>query len=329
MVMIECPRCGFAQPKDQYCASCGVNMDALLAKPKPLWVRILQNPNFHLSLIFMLILIVVGWIFYTQSSTVKREVRQLLDLPIASRDAGDPNEIREDSAAAAKVEISAEEVEAAPEPAAQMAAAPELETAATADAKAKDAAAAKPPQKIEMSFWEIPREVLAPLITSAQRAGESSGGRAYYWSEGAKVLDTLQTSGATLALSRTMNIQANAHIDVETPPTAPEMFQFALQVQIVKPEVKDLSVRWVANIILPQMENPNSTAPAVRAALESNMSGNSSLAAQGVLMLVVEPANRSPRDEYLQKAGEGPWSIFSSPEFRQGITEWVIVLTPK
>ena len=59
-MMIECPKCGFAQPRDRYCASCGVDMEHLLAVPDPLWVRILQNPTLHLSLIGMLIALVVG-----------------------------------------------------------------------------------------------------------------------------------------------------------------------------------------------------------------------------------------------------------------------------
>lgn len=318
MLMIECPRCGFAQPKDQYCASCGVNMDALLSKPKPLWVRVLQNPNLHLSLIFLLMVLVVGWIFYTQSGLVKREVRDLLGKPISSREAGDPEEVRE--AAPVEAAPAAPEPEAAP-------AAPAAE--APADAPPPQPTV-KPPQKIEMSFWEIPRETLAPILATAQRAGESTGGRAYYWPEGAKLLDALQSGGAPLTNARDMKIAADAQVAVETPPTAPEMFQFALAVQIVKPELKELAVRWVANLILPQPENPAETQPAVRQVIESNMQGNSVLSAQGgVLLLLVEPAHRLPKADYVTRAGEGPWSVFTSPEYRSGLTEWVIVITPK
>ncbi len=83
-------------------------MDQLLAKPKPFMVRLLQNPNFHLSLIGALIVAVVGWIFYTQSSIVSAQVGRMLDLPVSSRDAGEADEINNTESANAVAEELAE-----------------------------------------------------------------------------------------------------------------------------------------------------------------------------------------------------------------------------
>src|SRR5665213_2534728 len=91
-MMMDCPRCGFAQPKDRYCASCGLDIDNFTAKPKPLLVRLLQNPNVHLGLIGILVFLIVGYIFYSQRGLVSRQVSALFDgTPVASRDAGDRN----------------------------------------------------------------------------------------------------------------------------------------------------------------------------------------------------------------------------------------------
>ena len=89
---MDCPRCGFAQPKDRYCASCGLDVDAFLARPKPLWIRVLENPNLHLALIGILMILVVGYILYTRSSFVSRGVHQMFGQPLTSREAADPNE---------------------------------------------------------------------------------------------------------------------------------------------------------------------------------------------------------------------------------------------
>src|SRR5579871_4315876 len=91
-MMMDCPRCGFSQPKDRYCANCGLDVEHFHAKPAPIWIRLLQNPNFHLSLIAILLVFVVGYILYSRSG-LTREVGHLLrGTPLSSRDAGDPRE---------------------------------------------------------------------------------------------------------------------------------------------------------------------------------------------------------------------------------------------
>lgn len=42
-MIIQCPRCGFSQPEDQYCAQCGVNMQSFQRKEKPFVKKILEN----------------------------------------------------------------------------------------------------------------------------------------------------------------------------------------------------------------------------------------------------------------------------------------------
>src|SRR6185312_12310386 len=87
-MMMECPRCGFSQPKDRYCASCGLDIEQFLKKPKPLWIRIAQNSNFHLSLIAILMVLVVGYLFNASHGVVARRMNALLKgTPLSSREA--------------------------------------------------------------------------------------------------------------------------------------------------------------------------------------------------------------------------------------------------
>lgn len=60
-MLINCPKCGFSQPKDQYCASCGVDMLSYVPAAPPLWKQVLVNPVF---LIAITMSVVAGSVVY-------------------------------------------------------------------------------------------------------------------------------------------------------------------------------------------------------------------------------------------------------------------------
>lgn len=336
MTMMECPRCGFQQPTDQFCAKCGVNVETYVIKPKPFIVRLLQNPNFHLSLIGILIVFVVGWIFYSQANYVKLEIGRLVGTPISSRDAADPNEV----AAQARMREEAREAkETADAERASVEAAPQ--TMALAQDSAVEAVSSESPaattgatapvigSKIEISYWEIPRETLMPVLQQAQQIGGGSGGRAFYFAQNSKLKEILNSGSQSLAASRTLPVSAGGQVTIETPPTTPEMFQFGLLVQLTKAEAKDVAIRFDTSLILPQAEPAGAPQPAVRRVAESSLNGATPLTTSSAVAIVFEPPNRRPSEDIVSKAGDGPWSIFSSPEFRSGLTDWVIVFELK
>ncbi len=339
--MIECPRCGFAQPKDQFCASCGLDIDAYVAKPKPVLVRLVQNPNLHLTLIGILIVLVIGYIFYSQRELVSRQMGNLLDLPVSSRDAGDADDPRNNRPAARAAPR--------PQPAASTAAAeqPTANTAATgslagqagdpgegAGAKGADPSAIKltATNKLEVTHWEVPREAMSNLIALAEKLGESNAGRAYLYPSGSKIAEQIQSVGQRLALGRNVSVKAGGQMTQETPPTTTEAFQYGLFIQLTKVDGKDLGLKWESQLVLPQPETAAEAAsgtPTVRSTVETALNGSATITSAGLLVIVMEPTNRSPREEFLTRAGEGPWSVFASPEFRSGQTEWVITVQIK
>lgn len=44
-MLINCPKCGFSQPKDSYCAKCGVDMEHFRPPKAPLFRRMWNNPT--------------------------------------------------------------------------------------------------------------------------------------------------------------------------------------------------------------------------------------------------------------------------------------------
>jgi len=333
-MMIECPRCGFEQPKDQFCASCGLDIEHYVAKPKPVLVQLLQNPNLHLTLIGISIVLVVGYIFYSQREVVSKQMGNFLDMPVSSRDAGDPGEQRPASPPPVRAQ-------APPPPAASAtAAATTGELAATRAAPPAEEKSAAPADaltltanhKLEVTHWEVPREALANLLALAERIGESTAGRAYLFPTGSKIATELAGIGQKMSGARTVATRTGSQLTIETPPTTAEAFQFAMFFQLTKVEGKELNVKFESQLVLPQPETPAEAAsetPTVRATTESNLNGAATFTSAGLLLIVMEPTNRSPREEFLARAGEGPWSIFSSQEFRGGLTDWAVAVQIK
>ncbi len=341
-MMMECPRCGFAQPKDQFCASCGLDVDQYIAKPKPLLIRILQNSNLHLSLIAVAVVSIIGFIIYTQSTVVSRQLGNLLDLPLSSRDAADPDDSPAPSPArqargrgGQETAEDADESEVAQT--ASMAGAAEAPEATEPSGGGAAAGASKIPtdavkltssQKFELMHWEVPKEALANLLALAEKVGDGTGGRAYYYPTGQKIREEIQNVGRRLSQGRSIAVQAGEAVTVETPPTTTEAFQIGLFFQLSKVADKELSLKWESSLILPQPESPQeaaSTTPGFRATAEASLNGTATLTSSGLFVIVLDPPNRAPREEYLARAGEGPWAVFTSPEFRAGLTDWVVL----
>lgn len=57
-MLINCPRCGFSQPKDQYCAQCGVDMQSYKPKTPPLYQRLIGNAGVQIGALVVAALVI-------------------------------------------------------------------------------------------------------------------------------------------------------------------------------------------------------------------------------------------------------------------------------
>lgn len=57
IMLINCPRCGFSQPKDKYCAQCGVDMETFKPREVPLFKRLITHPASFVIVIFLSLLL--------------------------------------------------------------------------------------------------------------------------------------------------------------------------------------------------------------------------------------------------------------------------------
>lgn len=54
-MLMNCPRCGFQQPQDTYCAQCGVDMTQFKPSKPPVWKRLLFHPLLQVCVLILAI----------------------------------------------------------------------------------------------------------------------------------------------------------------------------------------------------------------------------------------------------------------------------------
>lgn len=198
-MMINCPKCGFSQPEDQYCAKCGVDMLSYRPREKSISEKFLHNTS--MQLIALGLVIVVCFMGYQVTRTARHFSRtnaagQELDRIMASNEssegAADMSQ-REDMPApnmpkAASVDRGTSNTHAAQTNAEADANNPEAggaaKTVAAAGAGATAAPAsavassAKIPDATQMrvSFTEVPKSVLADWFVDSKTPLTQSGG---------------------------------------------------------------------------------------------------------------------------------------------------------
>ena len=70
-MMQECPRCGFSQPKDRYCANCGLDIVHFHPAPEAAWKKVVANTAFQVSCVIGLISIMISTLYFKQTSDIQ------------------------------------------------------------------------------------------------------------------------------------------------------------------------------------------------------------------------------------------------------------------
>ena len=69
-MMQECPRCGFLQPQDRFCANCGLDIENYRPTPTPWYRQLVLNSTFQVSAIVLTIGAMVAYIAWQQSQRI-------------------------------------------------------------------------------------------------------------------------------------------------------------------------------------------------------------------------------------------------------------------
>lgn len=179
--MIKCPKCGFSQPEDIYCASCGIKMDSYTKKERASGLA--SNWMVHVCL---LVIVIIGFVLYDKISN-RRSRNQAIStqsMPSStesntvSRASLKPNANTTESFQKSKIATAATQTPDTPPPEAANADTPATESPTVAVTVA-GTRTDKLGKGIQVSFYRISPQGVGELQKISQAlniAGESSGG---------------------------------------------------------------------------------------------------------------------------------------------------------
>lgn len=183
-MMVNCPRCGFSQEKDQYCAQCGVDMIAFQPTPKPLWFRMLNNLTVQLLALGILVItvfLIARQLHHREVAERIRELASSTSTRVISRRTADDSRsaLATDSAVTSTDATSAESQDPrSPPPPAQPTPMSVNEAVASDTSQTDDSknSAVHAVTSARLIFASIGRTALADLVASADPRSLSNQG---------------------------------------------------------------------------------------------------------------------------------------------------------
>ncbi|OFZ10766.1 MAG: hypothetical protein A2Z20_00800 [Bdellovibrionales bacterium RBG_16_40_8] len=176
-VMIhECPKCGFVQPKDRYCANCGLDIDSYKPAPDSLFVKLSKNTGLQIALVIVLVSSLGIFIFLSQKNELETHQNQALQTLDA------PNTGKPVKKIPAKVIVSKNPVTNIPSPPEEDGLADKNSNVLPQDAEASPLAI-KPTERLSkeliINFVEASTALLQQLANEGQILNETAQRRAF------------------------------------------------------------------------------------------------------------------------------------------------------
>lgn len=183
-MLINCPRCGFQQPNDKYCAQCGVDMETFKPTTPPAWKRFFGNPLIQLSLVVLVAGSVGITLYQKGQQNLERRVSYLKSTVQINSTSGESTEttappdeaqMANQSSEAADGEVNAYRVEP-PQPPAEATATVSSDLApAPSPEELENQGAAKAPKSeahLIVYYAEVPRGRLNAIFTTSRATGQ-------------------------------------------------------------------------------------------------------------------------------------------------------------
>lgn len=200
-MMVNCPRCGFSQPEDQYCARCGVDMLNYQPARKPLLRRLAANTIFQLFALAVVVTIVFSYAREqrqrelaeriaeiesahstqtitrrsTEDSSASVQKREIASSTPEEQTESQSSSLIEDepedtaTTNSASANTTALQASTPPTPTAENRDADEATANAASDmnATATTSGGATPPQNVRVTFAAVSRRVISELVAGA------------------------------------------------------------------------------------------------------------------------------------------------------------------
>ena len=324
-MLVNCPRCGFSQPKDQYCAQCGIDMQSFKPKEVPLLNKILGNAGLQIALLFIAAIFVGQYIFHSQEpQSWVQKITHFKGFNKSAKAAGTSRNTSDDFNSDTETET-----ETSSSRAAKAEALHNREFSAKSSADSATAAAIANQQNggtngaqdlsavnFKITFSEITAEMLAKWVTDSSNLGlyqnlqEYSAGIIYDFKKRGETLhQNLKTADLRLNLGAT-----NSNLSGIMSEDGSQMMGLVAAVEY-KANDNDV-VQGTINIT------------------RSGPRGNEVYPAEfalpkGAVFFMIGTVKRTVSASERAKLDMPPFQIFKSPDFMTRKTEFVIILEPE
>lgn len=334
--MMKCPRCGFTQPRDQYCAQCGLDISNYKPPKKSLFDQITQNPLAQLIFVGLIIFFVASSIIKKKKDTVSERVKYLKgNLQISSEK---PNT---NSTADQRAQTPPPNDYNQTKPSA-MAESRGFSNPKPTDANSPNATKSMTAQDtkglsqnsenkvshvVKINFYEISNRVRDMLVDESRGTGQFNAFSDYYY---AGLLNQfhhkLKSFGnqAQLLHSEIKNVENDKSISwfngLESSTTGNNIgFRYALEVSEIEPGLFKLNFEilksWKEGV------GTNTSIEKTSFPIQIDMQKSSAAFIGGIL---IPPATQQENDDYISSIP--PFSILKSRLFRAGQTQFMTLI---
>ncbi len=307
---MECPRCGFSQPKDKYCANCGVDVEAYEKKPSHIALRILNNSTLHLTVIFAVIFATLFYLVVSQRELIQQEVGRIFDgIPLLSHSAEDDEEV-----ALATPEVEALTAEAPPQEDETLESEASIIEPDPANRNSQTNAISSTP-RVQIRYLEVSKENIQALIASGRVVRELENWRIIYIPSSPSV-QSLARAARPLPGSVQQALPPRGELELISGDIDPDPNRSFLNFSMIW-RIPD-QVEWS---LITQLRSPDTQGPGQLILREHE--GRLRWSPEGALVLIFDPIGRIPtlRDADFSRS---PLQILQSADFQSGLSDLII-----
>jgi hypothetical protein len=312
-MMHECPRCGFVQPQDRYCANCGLDIDHFKPAPRPLFRRVTESTAFQVCLAILIVLGLGSWIYFSQKQTIDEKLKAALNL-------ASPNKVAIPEAAAPPVaNNAAQEI-----PSAVTAAAPPPPAVSPPPAPAEKAAVTGA-KELNIQFVELSRLYLAQLAQEHQVVDETAATRSIVMASQPNVSSFREKDPQATVLpgGDTHSVRASRMINLDYMHLVGGPNEVAgMTLEITPMQTLEQSTEITVNGTVTLRAPDGSTA-------NYGFDGKYILPNSSTLIVSGILPHQTIRPEDQENFAGTPLVILSSPEFVNNTSDLVLVIQPK
>lgn len=334
-MIIDCPRCGFSQPKDRYCANCGLDIDHFKPVAEPKLKALAQNTAMQVILVVIVVVALASGIYSAQQKTVKEQLAVATQDDINAAAASTP--ITPSASPAPSTEPVAQTPPASAAPRAARSVRPattaainnpdaeaevmnenaELSGGETAAPNAGESAASTTaPKTLNVVFLEMPRAAVDQMAAENQILNEYAGTRSIMIAgqpSPAALGGTMLPGGGsrTLVTGKKTEFNFNA---------GQEVYGLRIEIGHTYHTDQEFDLEVVGQVSLPSMDGGQSN---------TGMNGKYTIPKNASLVIVGMVPPQPIRQEYQAYFARSPLSIIASPQFQSTQSQFVMLIQPK